>query len=143
MMAGNASVTCPDPQVSHKADLHDLTRGIRDVRSVIAGCLTCRCSRRAARVRWADAEQLRAPLAAERHDVSADSGTNRQLCRRECSLMRTRCAPIVPVLSLVSVLASVLPASCSTQGHDVRHEGRFVVVNGVRLHYIDWGGEQS
>jgi hypothetical protein len=105
--------------------------------------LTGRCGRQAARRNEAETKQSVAPLAAERHDVSADSGTNRQLCRRECSLMRTRCAPIVPVLSLVSVLASVLPASCSTQGHDVRHEGRFVVVNGVRLHYIDWGGEQS
>ncbi len=31
-------------------------------------------------------------------------------------------------------------ASCSTRGHDVRQENRFVVVNGIRLHYIDWGG---
>ena len=36
---------------------------------VTDGRLTCRCSRRAARVRWADAEQLLAPLAAERDDV--------------------------------------------------------------------------
>jgi pimeloyl-ACP methyl ester carboxylesterase len=43
--------------------------------------------------------------------------------------------------ALALVLAGVLLASGSTQGSDVRPENRFLVVNGVRLHYIDWGGK--
>ena len=54
--------------------------------------------------------------------------------------MRTPGAPILRVLSLLPVLAGVWLASCSTGAGSARHEGS-VVVNGVRLHYIDWGGE--
>lgn len=43
--------------------------------------------------------------------------------------------------ALPLVLAGVLLASSSMQESDVRPQSRFVVVNGVRLHYIDWGGK--
>ena len=42
---------------------------------------------------------------------------------------------------LVPVITSLVLASCSTGGNNVRHEEGFAVVNGVRLHYIDWGGK--
>ncbi len=45
------------------------------------------------------------------------------------------------VTAVMLVLAGVLLGSCSAQRHDERDEGRFAVVNGVRLHYIDWGGQ--
>jgi pimeloyl-ACP methyl ester carboxylesterase len=42
---------------------------------------------------------------------------------------------------LAFVLTGLLLASGSTQRADVRPESRFVLVNGVRLHYVDWGGK--
>ena len=55
--------------------------------------------------------------------------------------MRTPCAPIAALLSLTTVVAGPLLGSCANPGKHVRQEGRVAVVNGVRLHYIDWGGE--
>ena len=57
------------------------------------------------------------------------------------SLMHTRCAAIVALAPLVVALASPPDASCASRGNTARQEDRFAVVNGVRLHYIDWGGE--
>ena len=56
-------------------------------------------------------------------------------------LMRTRYTAIVALLLLIVVVASPFLASCAAQGDPVRLEDRFALVNGVRLHYIDWGGE--
>jgi pimeloyl-ACP methyl ester carboxylesterase len=42
---------------------------------------------------------------------------------------------------LVPAIASLLVACCSIDESSVRHEERFAAVNGVRLHYVDWGGE--
>lgn len=50
-------------------------------------------------------------------------------------------SPLVPALSLVLLLVGVLAASWSAQAAQVREADRFVVVNGVRLHYVDWGGK--
>lgn len=55
--------------------------------------------------------------------------------------MRTPNAAIVALLSLMIGVASPFLASCGAQGNPVRLEDRFAVVNSVRLHYIDWGGE--
>jgi len=54
--------------------------------------------------------------------------------------MRTTRAPIVAALSAIIVMGTGV-ASCSTQRSNPRHVDNFVAVNGVRLHYIDWGGE--
>ena len=43
--------------------------------------------------------------------------------------------------SSVLVIASLVLACCSTGENSVGHEEGFAVVNGVRLHYIDWGGD--
>ena len=42
---------------------------------------------------------------------------------------------------LVGVIASLLLASCSSHVNDPSHREGFALVNGVRLHYIDWGGQ--
>jgi pimeloyl-ACP methyl ester carboxylesterase len=57
------------------------------------------------------------------------------------TLMRTRYTPIVALLLLMIAVASPFLAPCAAQGNLVRIDDRFAVVNGVRLHYIDWGGK--
>jgi pimeloyl-ACP methyl ester carboxylesterase len=41
----------------------------------------------------------------------------------------------------ITLFAGLFVASCSAQQRDSRPEDRFVTANGVRLHYLDWGGD--
>ena len=51
-----------------------------------------------------------------------------------------RRATLLPVVSLILVVAGVSAYFLVGQGLRRTPEDRFAVVNGVRLHYVDWGG---
>jgi pimeloyl-ACP methyl ester carboxylesterase len=55
--------------------------------------------------------------------------------------MRRPVARMAPGLPWALALAGVLSAACSSQGLNVGPKNDFVTVNGVRLHYVDWGGK--
>jgi pimeloyl-ACP methyl ester carboxylesterase len=42
---------------------------------------------------------------------------------------------------MVLLIASLVLGSCSSHRNDASHREGFAVVNGVRLHYVDWGGQ--
>jgi pimeloyl-ACP methyl ester carboxylesterase len=41
----------------------------------------------------------------------------------------------------ITLLVGLFVSSCSAQRRDSRVDDQFVTANGVRLHYLDWGGE--
>jgi pimeloyl-ACP methyl ester carboxylesterase len=55
--------------------------------------------------------------------------------------MRTRRVPVPALGWSIAIVASALVASCAAPRRDAPPGEGFAAVNGVRLHYLDWGGE--
>ena len=55
--------------------------------------------------------------------------------------MGTPVARMTPGVALALALTGALLAACSSPGINTLPKDDFVTVNGVRLHYVDWGGD--